>query len=556
MKRRSFLAAAAATAAACTTPLFGTSSPRDAVARAQSLTLEQQVGQLMSVAFHGTKVTSAVETMIRQRGVGGILLHAENFEDAAGLRKLCDDLQRIARDAKVPPLFISIDQEGGPVVRIGKGATITPGQMALAATPDPPGAVRKAVAIAAAELPAFGVNCNLAPDADVNDEPRNPIIGNRSFGSDPSRVGALVAEAVNVYRDQKLLCVAKHFPGHGSATVDSHTGLPVIESPRSRLDAVELVPFTAAIAAGVPAIMSAHIVVPALDPTPGLPVTLSRRVMTDLLRGQLGFTGLIVSDDLEMGALATIGEAQAGRRAFEAGVDHLLFRFDESAQSEGHRLIVDAIRSGAIPAARLDDSVGRVVALKVAQGLYDDRARPTPDLAVDQGVALDLTRAGITVLKNDGVLPLKGNVYATAYVGADLSAVPGDNDLATELAAARANVTARRFGAGVDSALIAKIVSEAKDADVAVVGVADTGAKDDQRALATAIAAVRPTVVVSLRSPYDALFVPGAAAYVCAYAGRVPTLRATIEILTGARRPTGRLPVEIPGRYPVGAGLS
>ena len=509
----------------------------------------------MSVAFHGTKVTTAVETMIRQRGAGGILLHSENFDDAAGLRRLCDDLQRIAREAKLPPLLISIDQEGGPVVRIGKGAAITPGQMALAATPDPLGAVKIATTIAASELPSFGINWNLAPDADVNDEPRNPIIGNRSFGSDPSRVGALVAAAVAAYRDQRFLCVAKHFPGHGATTVDSHTGLPLIESPRSRLDAVELAPFKAAIAAGVSAIMSAHIVVPALDPTPGLPVTLSRRVMTDLLRGELGFTGLVVSDDLEMGALATIGEAQAGRRAFEAGVDHLLFRFDESAQIEGHRLIVDAVRSGAIPASRLDDSVRRVLALKLAGGLYEEHARPAPDVVADQNVALDLTRAGITVLKNDGVLPLRGKVYAVARASADLATFSGDSDLATELAAARTDVTARRFIVA-DDAFIASALSGAKAADVAVVAVTDTGVKDDQRALATAIAAVRPTVVVSLRSPYDALFVPGAAAYVCAYAGRVPTLRATIEILTGARKPTGRLPVEIPGRYSLGAGLS
>ena len=563
MRRRALIAAAAATtASACAPGLFGGATPspaasgRDKIAQLlASLSLEQRAGQLMSIAFHGTKITPAVEAMIRQRGAGGLVLRTENFDDAAGLRRLCDDLQRIARDAKVPPLLISIDQEGGPIVRIATGATILPGQMALAATPDPLAAVKAADTIAANELLSFGINWNLAPDADVNDEPRNPIIGNRSFGSDPTRVAQLVTQAVATYRAQQLLCIAKHFPGHGATTTDSHTGLPLISSDRARLNAVELVPFKAAIAAGVPAIMGAHIVVPALDPTPGLPVTLSKRVMTDLLRSELGFGGVVVSDDLEMGALATFGEARAGLMAFAAGVDHLLFRFDESAQTEGHRLILDAVRAGDIPLTRLEGSVSRVLGLKIAQGLYEDRVHPTPDLADDAATALDLARRSITVLKNDGVLPLRGKVYAAAMMSADLATIPGDSDLATELAAGRPNVTARRFSAAGD-AFIASAVAEAKAADVVVVGVADTGVKDDQRALATALAALKPTVVVSLRSPYDALFVPGAAAYVCAYSSRVPTLRATVEILNGARAPVGRLPVEIPGRYPIGAGLA
>src|SRR5207247_3968292 len=154
----------------------------------------------------------------------------------------------------------------------------------------------------------------------------------------------------------------KHSPGHRSTTTDSHTGLPKIEADRATLDRVELPPFRAAIAAGVPAIMSAHIVVPALDPTPELPVTLSKTVMTDLIRSTLGFQGIIVTDDLEMGALKNVGEAAAGLRAIQAGADYLLFRFDESAQLEGHRLIADAVRSGSVPSARLDELARGLVA--------------------------------------------------------------------------------------------------------------------------------------------------------------------------------------------------
>jgi beta-N-acetylhexosaminidase len=509
----------------------------------------------MSIAFRGTKITAAVEGMIRQRAVGGLVLRAENADDAGALARLTADLQAIARDAKVPPLLISIDQEGGPVIRVGRGMTILPGQMALAATPDPLGAIKRANTIAAAELKAAGVRWNLAPVADVNDEPRNPIIANRSFGSDPQRVSQLVAQSVAVYRAERMYPTAKHFPGHGSTSTDSHTGLPEIDSDRKRLDAVELAPFKAAIAAGVQAIMSAHIVVPALDATPSLPVTLSKKVMTDLLRGELGFQGLIVSDDLEMGALSNVGAARAGLGAFEAGVDHLLFRFDESAQIDGHRLLVDALRSGRIPSSRLDASVLRVISAKLQQGLYEERGPVTVDLEQNGRTGTELARESVTLLSNDGVLPLRGKVLAVGVIGADIGFVAGDSELGTEVAALRPNTTPRKFAQATD-AFIASAVSDARAADVVVVGVADLGTNEDQRRLVAALAAVKPTVMVSLRAPYDALYVSGVAAIVCAYGGRVPTLRAVSEVLTGARKPVGRLPVVIPGRFAIGAGRS
>src|SRR5436309_8349790 len=316
MKRRDFLRAAAASALAACAPTTTTPGPTPDVVSGMSL--ERKVGQLMGVAFHGTKITSSLEAMIRDRGIGGVILYSENSTDAAGLAKLVAELDQIARDARSLPLFFEIDQEGGPVVRINKGATTLPGQMALAATADPERSVRTAASISAAELRALGVNWNFAPVADVNDEPTNPVISNRSFSSDPARVSSLVSAAVRTYAAGQFLCCAKHFPGHGSTTTDSHTGLPKIEADRATLDRVELPPFRAAIAAGVPAIMSAHIVVPSLDATPDLPVTLSKAVLTDLVRSTLAFQGLVVTADLEMGALKNIGEAAAGLRALQA----------------------------------------------------------------------------------------------------------------------------------------------------------------------------------------------------------------------------------------------
>ncbi|HEV8656013.1 MAG TPA: glycoside hydrolase family 3 N-terminal domain-containing protein [Candidatus Limnocylindria bacterium] len=551
MNRRTFLGAAGAALASCVTPRPEPSAVDKFVS---GLSPEHRAGQTMAIAFHGTQITSAVEEMIRVRGVGGIILRAENAPGRGELQRICADLQRIAAEAKVPQLFLAIDQEGGSVARVA--LTVFPSQMALAATPDPAAAVRRAAAITADELLEAGVNWNLAPVADVNNEPLNPIIGNRSYGSEPQRVASLVDAAVRAYAAATMLCCAKHFPGHGAATVDSHVGLPLIDVDRARLDRVELVPFRQAIAAGVPAIMLAHLLVPALDPTPALPASLSRRIVTDLLRGELGFNGIILTDDLEMGALATIGEAAAGLRALQAGADFVLFRFDETAQRDGHRLIVDAARNGTLPSlgasvSRLVDAKRRYLILTRGNTFHN------PDMTANAAAALDIARQSITVLHNDGkVLPVRGRVvYAIATTTADLTPLPGDSDLATEFERSWPDVLARKFGTRIDESVIASALNEAKNADVVVVGVADIGINDDQLKLVTRLAAAKPTVLVSLRGPYDVRFAPNVAACVCAYDGRLPSLRAVIEVITGQRKPIGALPVTVSDRYPLGAGL-
>lgn len=551
MNRRAFLAGAGAALAACVTP---TQEPSRVAKLITAFDLDRRAGQTMAIAFHGPAITSAVEEMIRTRGVGGVVLRTENAPDAAALARMCADLQRIAAEAKVPPLFVALDQEGGSVVRVASGMTVFPSQMALAATPDPVASVQRTATITAGELRASGVNWNFAPVADVNNEPLNPIIGNRSYGSDPGRVSALVGAAVRAYSAAGLLCCAKHFPGHGAATVDSHVGLPIIDVDRAHLDRVELPPFRAAIAAGVPAIMLAHLIVPALEPTPSLPASLSRRIASDLLRRELGFAGIALTDDLEMGALASIGEAAAGARALQAGADFVLFRFDEAAQREGHRLITVAIQNGSLQS--LDATLTRLLETKLRYGILDQTTAPAPDLGANAAAALDIARASITVLHNDGkALPLRGRVYAIATTTADLAQLPGDSDLATELEHSMPTVTGRKFGTNITEAAIATALNEAKQADAVVVGVADIGINDDQLKLVTRLAGAKPTVLVSLRGPYDVTFAPNVAACVCAYDGRIPSLRAVIEVMTGARRPVGALPVTVSARYPLGAGL-
>jgi beta-N-acetylhexosaminidase len=555
MKRRDLLRAAAAGAIAACVPTTTTpTATGDVVA---SMSLERKVGQLMSVAFRGTTITSSLEAMIRDRGVGGVILYSENFTDAASLAKLVADLERIAREAKSLPLFFEIDQEGGPVIRINKGATVLPGQMALAATADPERSVRTAATISAAELRSLGVNWNFAPVADVNDEPTNPIISNRSFSSDPARVSALVSAAIQAYAAAGFFCCAKHFPGHGSTTTDSHTGLPKIEVDRATLDRVELPPFRAAIAAGVPAIMSGHIVVPALDPTPELPVTLSKGVMTDLVRNTLGFQGIVVTDDLEMGALKNIGEAAAGLRALQAGADYLLFRFDEAAQREAHRLITEAVRTGSLSTARLDESVRRVVDAKRRFGILDGRRdQPAPDLASNAKTSLELARGATTLLRNrGGALPLRGRILAVSPTNADISFFEGQATLGGVMSSKRPDTISESLPLHPSANEIERVVAASRAADVVVVGTTNLFAYPEQVDLVRALAKEKPVAVVALRGPYDILSVPEIPAYVCAYDSREPSLTAAAEILLGERKPSGSLPAVVPGVFAIGAGM-
>jgi beta-N-acetylhexosaminidase len=518
------------------------------------MSIDERVGQLMTVAFKGKRVTSHLESMIRAKKVGGVIVFAENVADAAELRSLTSDLERIAKEAGAQRPFIAIDHEGGSVIRVAKGLTHLPGAMALAATPDPVASVERASRIAALELRAAGVTWDLAPVADVNDEPRNSILLNRSFGSDPRRVGDLAAAWIRGHAAVGVLSCAKHFPGHGSTTVDPHTGLPDLTHDRERLDRIELVPFRAAIAAGAPSVMTAHIVMKAIDAQQ--PATLSATVLDGILRRDLGYDGLIVTDDLEMDALKAFGSIpEVAVRSVAAGADHALFRFDEEAQKAGHRMLVEAFTSGKIPVARLETALRRVLAAKarIAPGTAPDTR---PDGPANAAAATELAQQAVTVLRNQGVLPLRGRILAVTVEGPDITLIPDTITIADALRERGATVAASPSPKQPSSSQIAAAVAAARSADVVVVTTADLQRYPQQAELVKALAAARPTVMVSLRSPYDALAVPTIAAYVCAYYGRASAVGAAADVLLGKVAPRGRLPVEVPGLFPLGSGMS
>lgn len=550
------------------------------------LSLEEKAGQLLMIGFEGKKPRPEVARLLAEGKAGGVVFLARNLVDAGQTRELIQSLQELA--AKRPhglPLLIAIDQEGGAVVRLRKGVTVFPGNMALAAAGNPEYAFRAAAAVAE-ELRVLGVNMNLAPVVDVNNNPRNPVIGVRSFGEDPKSVAELGSLAIKGYQSRGLAAVAKHFPGHGDTTVDSHRGLPRIEHPLSRLEAVELVPFRAAIAAGVAGIMTTHCSFPAVDPDPDRPATLSPPVLSGLLRDKLGFHGLLLTDCLEMqGITKKYSADQAAVLAVQAGADLALITHTYEQQLNAHRLLVEAVRSGFIPATRLEAAVARILHLKAqlfsgglpAAGQLADAvpggegSGEGPSVAVrqeHQELAQEIAAKALTLVKNeDGLLPLRLTPEEELYLlsfshqGLTLAEEGTRPDAGSVLFQAlkkrHPRTQERVLSVAPAGEEVAQVLAEIETGKPALVLIAtqDAGLAEGQLALVKKIAATGiPLVVTALRTPYELALFPEVKTFVAAYSAQPVTLEALAGLLWGEFLPAGKLPVSIPGLYPAGYG--
>ncbi|BCL16840.1 hydrolase [Micromonospora sagamiensis] len=344
-------------------------------------------------------------------GLGSVVLFARNVVDPAQVAALTAALR-----AERPDVIVAIDEEGGDVTRIESGpGSSRPGNLALGAVDDP--ALTEEVARdLGVELAAAGVTLNYAPDADVNSNPDNPVIGVRAFGADPALVARHTAAWVRGLQAGGVAACAKHFPGHGDTRVDSHHDLPRITADRARLDTGELVPFRAAIAAGAQAVMTGHLLVPALDPT--LPATLSRRVLTDLLRDELGFHGVVVTDAVEMRAVAdTYGLTGVAVRALAAGADAICVGGEHADEETARRLrdgIVAAVVDGELPEERLAEAAKRVGQLAAwTTTARADRSR----YAGSNGVGLAAARRAVRVTVGDGgpLTPLTAPAHVVEF---------------------------------------------------------------------------------------------------------------------------------------------
>jgi beta-N-acetylhexosaminidase len=510
-----------------------------------SMTLEQKVGQVFMLGFEGTTLNASNRALVQGLHLGGVTLFARNIENGPQLARLSVELQAIADPV---PLFVSIDQEGGLVVRITSGATIFPGNMALGATGDLDLARRVAEA-AAVELRSMGVNMNLAPVIDVNTNALNPVIGVRAFGSGADRVADFGAQTIHGLQSLGVSAVGKHFPGHGDTHVDSHLALPIVVHPAERLLSVELVPFKAAIAAGVDGIMTAHVYLPAIEPKPDLPATLSKAVLTGLLRDELGHRGLILTDALDMQAITKDRTpAEAAIVAFEAGADMLLIAGIDSHEraqaADGPAILLAAVKSGRVAMDRLDTSVLRILETKARRGILsgpgadaDLKLLNSPE---HRALALEAARKAVTLQRDThGLLPLNANQKLLVVVpDAPTRSAAQDDQLASSLLEAIRQFAPSAHGASPDSA-----VEASRHAEVIVLGTFDLTLDPDQQMLARFLAATgTPVVGISLRGPYDAAAAPAIGTWLTVYGDRPVHLQAAAEALFGEFTATGKIP--------------
>lgn len=542
----------------------------------RTMSVEEKVGQLFMVGFPGQIMGYEASTLVKDYHVGGVILFARNVDSPGQVAYLTNQLQKAATEngAKIP-LLVAADQEGGLVNRLGPQATNFPGNMALGATGSADLARRQGE-ITGQELRAVGINVNFAPVVDVNNNPKNPVIGIRSLGEDPQAVARLASAYIQGLQSAGVIATAKHFPGHGDTAVDSHIGLPVVDHPRSRLDRVEFVPFRAAIEAGVQAIMTAHIVFPAIDPTPGLPATLSSKVLTGLLREDMGFTGLIFTDALEMGAITkTYGLGEAAVKALQAGADQLLIAWPQDWYDAVRAIqkVTQAVKQGEISLNRVNSSVRRILAAKEKLGLFKSsqvdqtRAKELVGRPENRAVGMEIARRSITVVKNEArILPLKpGYAGRLLVIGPQESTLTqveelggASSTLGKALRSGAKNVTEYLYPVSRNGYFdLDTMVSRARQADLVVVGTYRATTDRRQAQLVRSLLGLgKPVIVVALREPYDIVEFPEATTYVTTYGSTPVSLSALGDVLFGRIKPSGKLPVSIPGVAPAGTGIT
>lgn len=565
------------------------------ISQMQHMTLAQKVGQLfvIEVAGRDANTVSATAKATNQRlfGVdtpaqaiakyqpGGVIYYTtrnndDNIGDPAQVATLSNGLQiaALAQPAHIP-LQISVDQEGGALVaRFGAPATQMPGNMALGAGRSAADAHRSAEVIGT-ELAAVGVTQDYAPVSDVNINPNNPVIGIRSIGGDPGLVSDLASAQVKGYHAGGISAVAKHFPGHGDTGVDSHFGLPEVTHTLEQIHEIDLPPFEADIAAGVDTIMTAHVVMPAIEP--GVPATMSHKVLTGLLRDELGFNGVIVTDALDMaGAAATYPPDVAPVQALLAGADQLLVpvQMDTAVGA-----VLNAVNTGVISKQRIDESVYRVLLHKYQRGIFQD---PMVDVAAAPQImgapqhladAQAITDRTTTLVKNDsGMLPLAAGPRNVLVAGWGVGTT---QTMAAALAARGATTQVRESGTTPSQTAINNAVAAAQSADLVVVSTNNAYAVSAATGLPTAAAAAqtklvkallatgKPVVVAAMRNPYDVASFPEASTVIDTFGYTADQIESLVRVMFGEVNPTGKLPVSIPKAdgsgelFPFGHGL-
>lgn len=528
------------------------------------LTLDQKIGQLFVCGFHTNVPNEHITELIEKYHVGGVIYFRRNIGKALQITDLSAGLQQIAHRQGLPPLLIAIDQEGGMVSRIDQDEmSLIPGNMTLGAVNDV-SLTSAASAISARELRTLGINVNFAPCVDVNNNPRNPVIGVRSYSEKPEVVATHGAAAIQAIQQEQVAATAKHFPGHGDTEVDSHYGLASVPHDKARLEQIELLPFRAAIQAGVDMIMSAHVIFPAFEPE-SIPATLSRKVLTDLLRTEMGFDGLIVTDCLEMHAIAKhFPIPQATVMAAQAGADLLLVSHTLEHQIAAIEAIKEAVQQGHLSEAQIDASVERILALKAKHQM---NAEPYPieewterlEPSTIEPILRDIAERSITLVKDEGQLPLQKNDQVLVIWPQVTRLTEVDEPTGHDISFAQAllsygiNATQIIIDSRPEPEEIQHVLEQAVHyPKVIFAAYTSSGLLPlGQAELARQLSLLTDTalIVASVRNPYDINDLPEIKTYICSYENRKYAVEALAAVIAGVKPALGKLPVSLNDQY-------
>lgn len=496
--------------------------------------------QLMHT-FKGTQAPAEILEAVRRGEIGAFCLFNFNVVSPAQLRSLCLSLYEAAAEGGFPPPIIGIDQEGGQLMAVAEGATELPGNMALGATRSPELA-EAAGRVLGRELLAMGVNMNFAPSLDINTNPNNPGIGIRSFGDDPALVSQLGRAIIRGMQAEGVIATAKHFPGLGDTATDTHFGLPTIEHSMAQMNAVELVPFRDAVADGVASVMTGHIVLSALD---SRPATLSSIVLQGLLREEIGFQGLLITDAMDMHAVAREGTLSSVQDTLLAGIDLVLM---------GH--IPDQLSLIPQTAHLLNaESAARI------QTYRERLPRELPPLEVVGGlehrqIAQDIADHAVTVVRGHARLPLRpeaeDRVVVITVQSADLTPADTSSKVRVGLASAvrsrHSQTESVEIPVNASAATINAVLRMVEDADLIIVGTIIADHDEGQLALMRALCERgQQPIGVALRTPYDCAALPMVETYLCTYSIRPVAVEAAARVLFGEFEASGVLPCVLPG---------
>ncbi len=539
---------------------------------ADAMTLDEQIGQVLIAGFQGTRASPEIIDLIERHHLGGVVLFSRNIESAAQVYELISSLQACARAAgHRSPLLVAIDQENGMVQRLGEEVTLFPGNMALGAT-DSEHLVTSVARATGLELRSLGINLNLAPVLDVNNNPANPVIGVRSFGEDPWQVARLGIAALQGYREAGIICCLKHFPGHGDTATDSHLALPLIPYGLERLEHLELLPFQQAIAAGAKCVMTAHVAFPALTGDATQPATVAPSIISGLLRQRLGFAGVVISDCLEMEAIAaTLGVELGAIMALQAGCNLLLISHEYPRQRAGLQALRTAVEEGRLARTTLQEAAERVAALKAAHLSWEQLPSATALAAVKNAHHLSLQREAYeqttTLVRNAaGLLPLRLEddqrlliVLPQKRVFSRVEDQQYPEEALLEAVRRRhANVEAWALTLPLGDEERARLLRASNAAAVLLLVSVNAHQEREQSELVNWLLRESATPVVGLAvySPYDLLAFPRLSSYLVTYEYTRPAIESAVSVLFGEREPRGHLPVSLPGLHVRGEGLS